>query len=75
MTCQHFAYGVDQHCNTVVDTTSDRSSSNWLRCTFAASGWQRYQPQPGPFSHPSFCDELNFLSRFTQTGLNLLPIP
>ena len=26
MTCQHFTYGVDQHCHTMAGATSDRSS-------------------------------------------------
>ena len=28
MTCQHFAYGVDQHCHTLVGCTSGGSSSS-----------------------------------------------
>ena len=28
-----------------------------------------------PLSDPRFCNELNFLSRLSQTGLDLLPIP
>ena len=28
MTCQHFTYGVDQHCHTMVGCTSGRSNCN-----------------------------------------------